>query len=190
MKKLLLLGMTLLLASCANVSKVGPGEVAVKDQLTAKLDSAWNRVEFPSSGKSELWTTDGLTLDSLVFYVGVADGEPLAELAGRQDKQQARFRSAMPPHEIVELYGTVASEGGNSFKLDKLAPAAFLGNDGFRFDFTLLRKGDEVELKGVAYGAVRNGKLYLMTFRAPKLYYFNKHLGRVEAVARSLKLRG
>ncbi|MEW5892665.1 MAG: hypothetical protein AB1697_05970 [Pseudomonadota bacterium] len=190
MKKLLVLGLSLLLTACASVSKVGPGEVSVKDQLSARLDSAWNKVALPNNGKSEFWTTDGVTLDSLVFYVGIAEGEPLAEQAGRQDKQQARFRANMPAHEVVELYGSVISEGGNSFKLDRLAPAVFLGGDGFRFEYTLLRKGDEVELKGVAYGAVRNGKLYLMTFQAPRLHYFKKHLGRVEAVAASLKLRG
>jgi hypothetical protein len=188
--KWLLLALTVLLASCASVSKVGPGEVVVKDRLVAKLDSAWNRVEIPGSNKSEFWTTDGLTLDSLTFLVDIAEGDPLTELASRQDKQQPRFRTNMQAHEIVELYGVVASEGGNSFKLDKLSPATFLGDNGFRFEFTLLRKSDEVELKGMAYGAVHNGKLYLMVFRAPKVHYFDKHLARADAVARSLKLRG
>jgi hypothetical protein len=123
-----------------------------------------------------------------VFYTGIVDGTALDQLPSRQEKQQPIFRSTMAPHEIVELYGTVASDGGNRFTLGKLAPAQFLGGNGFRFEFSVLRKGDEVELKGVAYGAVRNGKLYLMAYRAPKVYYFNKNLARIESVAQGLAL--
>lgn len=186
----LVLVMALMLASCVSVTKVGPGDVVVKEQLSAQLDHAWNRVDLPGLGKAEIWTTDGITLDTLMFYVGISEGEPLEELANRQEKQQLRFRATMPAHEIVELYKAVASDGGSIFKLEKLAPAVFLGGEGFRFDFTLLRKSDEVDLKGIAYGTVRNGKLHLMVYRAPRVHYFNRHLARVEAVIRTLKLRG
>jgi hypothetical protein len=186
---LALAAIMLLTSSCATVTKVGPGDVLVKEQLNAKLDSAWNRIDLAGTGKSEVWTTEGLTLDTLTFYVGITEGEPLAQLQQRQEKQQARFRPSMPAHEIVDMYGALASEGGNTFHLDKLAPTTFLDTTGFRFDFTLLRKGDEVELKGIGYGAVRNGKLYLMVFRAPRVYYFPKHAARAEAVAQSLKLK-
>jgi hypothetical protein len=188
--KWMLLALTVLLASCTTVTKMGPGSVVVKEQLVAKLDSAWNRIDVLNRGKAELWTTDGMTLDNLAFYVGVAEGEELAPMTNRQEKQQVRFRTSMQAHEIVELYGALASEGGNSFKLDKLTPSTFLNGDGFRFEFTLLRKTDEVELKGLAYGAVRAGKLHLMVFRAPRLHYFSRHLARVEAIARTLKLQG
>jgi hypothetical protein len=188
MRWLVLLLITLL-ASCATVTKMGPGDVTVKEQLSAQLDSAWNRIDAAGGNKTEVWTTDGLPLDTLVFYVGIADGEPLVQLPQRRDKQQPIFHGTMPAHGIVDLYGTVVSEGGNGFSLGKLAPTTFLDTAGFRFEFTLLRKGDEVELKGVGYGAIRNGKLYLMVFRAPKLYYFPKNAARVEAVARSLKLK-
>lgn len=186
----LLVGLTLLLASCAGMSKIGPGDVTIKDQMVAKLDSAWNRLDAPNSGKAEIWTTDGLPLDSLMFYVGVKDGDPLVELQNRQEKQQPRFNAKMQPHEVVELFDAASTENGSQFKLDKLSPSPFGGNNGFRFDFTMIRKGDEVELKGVGYGSMRAGKLYLMVFKAPKIYYYGKHIGRVEAVARSVQLRG
>lgn len=191
MKKLVLL-LTFFLASCAGMTKVGPGDVTIREQVSAKLDSAWNRLEMPNAAgpKTEIWTTDGLTLDTLVFYVGIKDGEPLAELQQRTTKQQPLFRAGMQPHEIVELVETTATEDGSSFKLDKLSPAAFGGGSGFRFDFSQVRKADEVEVKGIGYGTIRDGKLYLMLFRAPKIYYFNKNLGRVETVAKSVRLRG
>ncbi len=186
----LLLGSILFLTSCAAMTKVGPGEVTIKEQMVAKLDSSWNRLEARGAQKTEIWTTDGLPLDNLMFYVGVKDGDPLVELQNRQEKQQPRFHATMQPHEIVELFDAVTAENGTRFKLDKLSPMQFAGGNGFRFDFTQIRKGDEVELKGVGYGALRAGKLYLMVFRAPKIFYFGKHIERVEAVARSVQVRG
>ncbi len=187
--KWLLLGLTLLLASCANVAKIGPGEVAVNEKLTARLDSAWNKLDFPAKGKTEIWTADGLPLDSLVFYSAIGDGETLAELQGRKEKQQPRFRATMQPHEIVDLFEIVVAADGSSFKLDRLSPAPFAGGNGFRFDFSVLRKGDEVELKGAGYGVVDDGKLYLMVFRAPKTHYFGKHISHVENLASSIHIR-
>jgi hypothetical protein len=190
MQKHLIILVALLLSACVNIAKVGPGEVVVKDQITAKLDSAWNRVDLPNAGKNEYWTTDGLALDTLVFYPGVTEGTPLDLLPNRQEKQQPIFKGNMTAHEIVDLYSAVVSEGGNRFSLGKLSPAEFVGGAGFRFEFTLLRKNDEVELKGIGYGAIRNGKLYLMAYRAPKVHYYNKHLARVEALAQTMKVKG
>lgn len=187
--KWLLLGLTLFLASCANVTKIGPGDVAVNEKLVARLDSAWNRVDFPGKGKAELWTRDGLPLDSLVFYSAIGNGEALVELQSRKEKQQPRFLATMQPHEIVELYEVVAAADGSSFKLEKLSPASFAGGNGFRFDFSILRKNDEVNLKGVGYGVVNDGKLYLMVFRAPKTHYFGKHIVNVETLASSVHIR-
>lgn len=185
----LLLGITVFLASCASVTKVGPGEVAVNDKIVARLDSAWNRIDIPGMGKAEIWTTDGLPIDSLIFYSAIGDGELLMELRNRKEKQQPRFRATMQPQEIVELFELVVTEDGSSFKLDKLSPSTFAGGNGFRFDFSLLRKNDEVALKGVGYGVVDIGKLYLMVFRAPKTYYFGKHIAKVESIANSVKIR-
>lgn len=177
-------------AGCAAVARVGPGEATVRENLTVTLDSAWNRIERGNSAKAEVWTTDGLTLDRLTFYVGVADGEALAELRQRKDRQIPKFRAAMQPHEIAEMYEVFVTYDGSSFKRDKLAPAQFAGGEGFRFEFTRVRKGDEVEMRGVGYGAVRGGKLYLVVFEAPRIHYFNKHLGRAEAAAKSARVRG
>ena len=190
MSRLWLGALAVLLSSCIGMARVGPGDVAIRDKLVAKLDSAWNRFDGPGTGKSELWTTDGLTLDVLRFFVGIQDGEPLLEVRDAKDKQVPRFRAAMQPQEIVELFDTVMSQGGNRFRLDRLAPAAFAGGNGFRFDYGLIRKGDEVELKGFAYAIVRDKQLTLVFFQAPKLYYYAKNAERAEAVARSVRFKG
>lgn len=177
-----------LLASCAGMSKVGPGDVVVRDTLAVKLDAGWNRYEGPGMGKVDVWTNEGLPLDTLRFFVGIQEGEPLTEMRGTAEKQVPRFRSAMQPHDVVEMFEAVATNGGNTFRLDKLAPATFAGNTGFRFDYTLVVKQNELEMQGFGYGTVRNKRLHLVVFQAPKVHYFTKLAGRAEAVAGSARL--
>ncbi|HAY29150.1 MAG TPA: hypothetical protein DIT03_11685, partial [Candidatus Accumulibacter sp.] len=136
------------------------------------------------------WTLDGLPLDRLVFYVGIADGEALADLPQRKDRQVPKYRTTMQAHEIVEMYEVFATHDGSSFQRQKLAPAAFAGGEGFRFEFSRVRKSDELEMRGVGYAAVRGGKLYLLIFEAPRSHYYARHIGRFEALVQSARIRG
>ena len=52
-----------------------------------------------------------------------------------------------------------------------------------------MRKVDEVRLRGVAWGAVRNGELFLIHYSAPRLAFYAKHAGAVEAIARSARVK-
>jgi hypothetical protein len=189
MRRLFLLA-TLILAGCVSMAKVGPGDVVVRERMVVRLDSAWNRFDGGSSEKIELWTTDGLPIDVLRFIVGVQDGEELAKIEGRKDKQLPRFRKTMQPHEIVETVEAYLTANGSTLTRDKLAPAQFGGGEGFRFEYTLLAAGSEVQMKGVGWGVVVGERLYLMLFQAPRIYYFGKNLPRVEAVAQSVVVRG
>jgi hypothetical protein len=183
----LLVPAVFLLASCAAMTKVGPGETVVRESLTVRLDQGWNKLAI-GTGKVEIWTTEGLPLDTLRFYVDVKDGEPLQEVRGANQKQVPQFRTAMEPREVVEMFEVSSVADGSRFRLTKLAPANFLGSAGFRFDYTLVRKADEVELKGFGYGAIRDGRLTLIVFEAPKTHYYGKVAPRAEAVVASARI--
>ena len=133
-----------------------------------------------------MWTQDGLSLDTLRFFTAVPEGEPLAEIRGSNEKQVPKFRATMQPQEIVELFENLSVTGlnsGSTFHLDRLVPVKFLGGDGFRFDYSLTRKGDELEMKGAAFAAVRDQRLYMMVFQAPKIHYFGKWAAAAEVIA-------
>ena len=180
------LPLVLLLSACAAMTKVGPGETVVRDSLSVRLDQGWNKLAV-GTGKAEVWTTEGLPLDTLRFYVDVKDGESLQEARGANQKQVPQFRAALEPREVVEMFEVFSVADGSRFRLVKLSPASFLGTEGFRFDYSLARKVDEVELKGFGYGAIRDGRLTLVVFAAPKTHYFGKLAPRAEAVVASAR---
>ena len=187
MKRWLLLPAVFLLASCAAMTKVGPGETVVGDGLKVKLDQGWNKFA-NGNGNVEVWTAEGLSLDTVRFYVKVAEGQPLEQIRGANQKQIPQFRASMEPNEIVEMFEAFSVADGSSFQLIKLAPAKFLGASGFRFDYSLVRKSDEVELRGFAYGAIRDGHLTMIVFQAPKIHFYGELALRAEALATSARL--
>jgi hypothetical protein len=192
MKRAWLLVAALVFTGCVTpITWVGvsPGATLVREHLSVQVDASWNHLEGGSpEAKHDLWTTDGLPLDQLHFFVGISPGEPLVALKNRPDKQVPRFQKDMQAYDIVELYETLSTLDGSTFTRGKLTPMTFAGGNGFRFEYTLVRKGDEVTLKGVGYATVQKDRLYLMVFEAPRIHYFAKDLPRVEAMAASAKI--
>lgn len=175
----------LFLGGCATPATFHPGTVAIQERLLVD-STGWNRFEDSGAGASEFWTMDGIALDRLRFFVALAEGESLARPLGK--RPLPAFRAAMSPHEIVELYEAFTTEDASAFELVRLSPARFLGTDGFRFEFELKRRLDHLALRGLGYGAVVGGRLYLVIYSAPKLYYFDRHLAAAEAAVASARL--
>lgn len=189
MKRVLTLLAAVMIAGCAAFAAVGPGPVTVGDKMTVSLDGKWNRApSMFAPAKGEVWTAEGIPVDRLTFFVGLSEGDNLMQVRGAGDKKLPPFRSAMTPSEIVEFYEAYATADGSSFTLQRLEPAPFGGADGFRFEFQVVRKSDELRLAGVGYGALRGGKLYMMVYTAPRIHFFPTYLPRVEAIARSARI--
>jgi len=183
------------LAGCAQMVKVEPGQVTVKEALSLNTANAWNRFELGqlylsvAPGAAEVWTQDGITLDALAFFVGVAQGETLGSALPGTSKKLPAFRSTMTPGDVVELYEQMVTQDGSAFALKRVAPGRFGDQPGFRFEHTITRKSDNVLLKGVGQGAVVKGKLYLVAFTAPSIYYYDRYLPQVEPLMASARIR-
>jgi hypothetical protein len=192
MKRWMVVLGALLLAGCAQPTwvAVAPGETVVQERFSVRADASWSRLDGLNEPKHEVWTSDGIPLDQLHFHTGITAGESLVVIKDRPaDKPIPRFRSDMQAQDVTELYESFATRDGSVFKLEKLAPARFAGEDGFRFEFSRVRKGDNVRMRGLGYGAIHRGELFLMVFEAPRIHYFAKHLEQVEAIAASIRIR-
>jgi hypothetical protein len=181
----------LLLGGCAAVSKVATGEVVMKDRLVLTVDKPWNQFERGLGDNTPTWTQEGITVDALRFYVALKDGDLIAPTPSQpKGAQPLAFKAGMGPQQVAKLFEGLYARDGSSFTLDRIEPAPFAGQPGFRFEFSSVRKSDDVRLRGLAWGAVRNGELFLISYTAPQLAFFPRGRADAEAIARSARLRG
>lgn len=182
---------SLLLAACAApVSRVEVGETTVGKRLAVKVDAAWNQFGGGLTAGVPTWTMEGVTIDALRFYTDIKDGQTFGPSNPPKGRQPLIFKASMQPADIVAMFQSLQTQDGSSFALDKLEPAEFLGGTGFRFEYSTVRKVDEVPLKGVAYGRVRDGELFLVSYSAPRLVFFPRYQPRVESLIKSVSLKG
>jgi hypothetical protein len=179
-----------LLAACAQVTKVASGETVLRNRLAVTVTTPWNQFERGMGDNTPVWTTEGITVDALQFYVGLKDGELIAPTPSEpKGTLPLAYKAGMQPADVVSLYQGLWTRDGSSFALEKLEPAEFLGGTGFRFEYTLTRKLDEVRLRGVAWGALRNGELFLINYSAPRLGFYARGIGQVEALVKTAKVK-
>ena len=162
--RVVLLGCALLLAACSNVAVVGSGEAVVAERLSVRVEEPWNRFEGGIAGPIPTWTREGITVDALQFFVAVQDGKPIAP--ARDKEKPMIFRAGMQAHEIVSLFENLYTQDGSTFKLDRLAPDAFLDAEGFRFEFCGCARATMCACRGRLGGGARQGAHRHRVFRS------------------------
>lgn len=185
-----------MLASCAPYTLVAPQRQTVGGVISVEPGMRWNKLEMsPYQGKVEVWTLDGLALNSLVFFTGVPDGEPLfvsrsLAASGQQEKPPV-FRANMNPLEIQELFDATIARNFRTSIIESrnLKPVEVAGAPGFRFETRFVGR-DEVVRSGVFLGTVRGGRLYGAWFQGARLHYFQRYVPEVESMAASARLVG
>jgi hypothetical protein len=185
-----------LLAGCATpYTLVEPKRQTVGGVISVDPGMKWNKLGTANvKGKVEIWTLDGPRLNTLMFFTGVADGEPLfVSRSVDQSKVEKPpvFRSTMNPLEVQELLdATVRRYFQTTLSKERgLRPESIADGRGFRFD-TRMTGRDEVERSGVFVGTVRGGKLYGAWFQGAKLEYFKRYLPEFDHIVASAQLVG
>ena len=176
MSRIFYLLLVVALAACASVAKLQSGEQAIGERLVLTFDGAWNEVG------ENIWTREGLPIDELRVFAGIRDGERIG------DEKGPVFSAGVKPSEIPRLLAADLTADGSVFTLHRLEPNRFAGG-GYRFEYTLRRKLDNVELAGIGYASVKGGTLFALLYSAPKLVFFDRYKPAVEHIAQSARVR-
>lgn len=196
MRVLAALLLACLLVACTTIAKVD-GEQVVGGKLAVTLPEAWNKVTDPwERGRYDMWTQEGIALDHLRLWAGLRPGESLVarptvlfRAPGEKDPRYPTFTTGLRPHRLVNLFEQVYANDG-VVQVTRMEPAVFAGRPGVRFEFTLVRRADDLVLQGVGWAAEHRGELYAATFAAPKLAFYSRLLPMAEAVVRSARIMG
>jgi hypothetical protein len=134
----------------------------------------------------ETWTIDGVALERLRFFTGLAEGQPLLGLqpAGTADPR-ARFSTAMTRPELAEL--VAESLFGSRYPPRHVRPARFGGAPGFRFEVSYATS-DGVRREALVAGAVIRARLHVIVYDGTALYHFEKYRDEVERILESITL--
>jgi hypothetical protein len=148
-----------------------------KSTLTITPGRAWNRGGPRPGRNAESWTQDGYSLNDVTYYGGIADNATLFREVDKKNAPLPRFNKTMLLPDIPQLFEQSyrIALGTPLFTIGTVEQAQFAGQTGFRFTYDFVDKSDEVRRKGEARGAVVNGKLYMMTYEAPEIFFFDRN---------------
>lgn len=195
MMKLLssVLGTSLVLAgsqAMAN-SLVSPGPTAkiARSSVSAAPAGEWNRLSRSEGKNVEVWTRDGDSLNKVTFIGGVGLGQTLYKERNKKEAPLPTLADNMLIADIpVVLESTYRSQYQvNRMSIDSQEITTVNGHQAIRFTYTFVRNEDEVTRKGEAVGAIVDKKLYLFSYEAPSIYYFDKDLANFRQIVETLK---
>lgn len=168
----------------------GVSAVVAKSPLVVTPAVAWNKLGARPGRNAESWTLDGLTLNDVTFYGGIANDATLFRDARKKTDPLPRFASTMLAPDVAQLFESSyrVSNGTSLMTINAVEPAQFAGHSGFHFTYTFVRQDEEVKRNGDGTGAIIDGKLYLITYEAPVIYYYAKNLADYRAIVASARL--
>jgi hypothetical protein len=161
-----------------------------KSALTVTPGNEWNKLGARPGRNSETWTLDGDLLNDVTFYGGIPSGKTLFREISKKHKPLPRVSSTMLITDIPVLLE-------NSYRIaldtplmaiDAIEPAEFLGTKGIRFTYSFALPNEELRRCGEARAAMVKGKLYMITYEAPALHYFDTSVSAFRQLADSATL--
>lgn len=183
----------LLLAAPAAAHKLRLRGEAVKvadSGITVTPSRDWNRLDAKAGKNTETWTLDGEQLNDITFFGGIEAGKPLVKERDKKRDPLPKFTTTTLLIEIPELlegtYRTHKQIG--AFRLLSTEPVKFLEHDAVSFTYEYV-DADLLTRRGEARASIINGKLYMITFDAPRLHYFDRGLSDFRALVTSASLR-
>lgn len=177
-------------ASAHKLREMGETVEVADSDVTVTPARDWNRLNGKIGKRTETWTLDGEQLNDVTFFGGIEAGDPLVKERSKKRDPLPKFTSSTLLVEVPELLeGTYRTyKDLAAFQLLNVEPGSFLGSNGvyFTYEFT---DSDQLTRKGEARAAIIDGKLYMLTFDAPRLHYFDRTLADFRALADTAKLQ-
>ena len=176
-------------AGNALIAKGQPVAVA-KSPLTITPDREWNKMGARPGRNSETWTLDGDALNDLTFYGGIESDRPLFREIAKKSRPLPRFSSTMLLTDIPALFEQSYRIALDTplMTIDGAEPATMAGGRAIRFHYSFTRQGEEVPRLGEAVASIVGGKLYMISFEAPKIYYYDRDVASFRAMAGTARI--
>ena len=161
-----------------------------KGAFTVTPQTEWSRWSSRPSKNGEIWTQDGFGLNMVHFIGEVGNGETLFKDRKKKDRPMPKVRGDMIATDLAELFEASFSieYDVTQFDMTSLEPAKLGGHDAVKMTFEFALPNDALTRVGEARLAMVGGKVYLVSFIAPELHYFDQSIGEVRAMMDTLQI--
>lgn len=168
----------------------GPHTGIAQSRISAIADGQWNKLGGARGKNVEIWTLDGDALNKVTFFGGIPVGRTLLRDTDAKRHPLPKVTDNMLITDIPMLLETTyrSQNAVDQMKIDLQEPALLDGHKGIHFTYAFTRRDDEVQRQGEAVGAVVDGQLYLVTYEAPSLYFFDKDIEKFRKLVGTLKI--
>jgi len=191
------LALPLLLASAtaaiAGNTLIVPGQpVAVaKSTLTVVPSREWNKLGARPGRNTESWTLDGAPLNEVTFYGGIENDRTLFREVSKKEKPLPRFAATMLLTDIPALVESSYRIALDTplMRIAAAEPAELAGNKAIRFRYVFTLPEEEVERQGEAVATIVDGRLYMLSFEAPTIHFYDRDLPSFRALVATARLQ-
>ena len=166
------------------------GRVEINNMYSLETNKKWSQFE-QKEYNFIFWTVDGYTLQRIVFFKPISDNESLYDhnsFFTKESEKRPIYNSNMNKFEIKEFFEDcilwskrlvkIDSNNFKNYKIDNF--------DGITFD---IEGQNELGLiyKGFVVAVVKDKKLYLAYFVAPKIEFYEKYHKEAKKMLSSIK---
>ena len=166
------------------------GRVEINNMYSLKTNKKWSQFK-QKEYNFIFWTVDGYTLQRIVFFKPISDSESLYDhnsFFTQESEKRPIYNSNMNKFEIKEFFEDcilwskrlvkIDSNNFKNYKIDNF--------DGITFD---IEGQNELGLiyKGFVVAVVKDKKLYLAYFVAPKIEFYEKYHKEAKKMLSSIK---
>ena len=166
------------------------GRVEINNMYSLETNKKWSQFE-QKEYNFIFWTVDGYTLQRIVFFKPISDSESLYDhnsFFTQESEKRPIYNSNMNKFEIKEFFEDcilwskrlvkIDSNNFKNYKIDNF--------DGITFD---IEGQNELGLiyKGSVVAVVKDKKLYLAYFVAPKIEFYEKYHKEAKKMLSSIK---
>ena len=193
-KKIFIISFFLILISCQadkTYILVEPGKVEINKIYSVNTNMKWSQFQ-EREYNFLFWTVDGYTLQRIVFFKPLEDGQSLFDydsLFTKKNEKRPTFNSKMNKFEIKEFFESciIWSREFTSFETTDIKNYKIGETEGVSFD---IKAQNELGLnyKGFAVVGIKNNKLYSIYFIATEMEFYDRYKKEAEEIISSVKI--
>ena len=193
-KKIFIISFFLILISCQSDKTyilVEPGKVEINKIYSVNTNMKWSQFQ-EREYNFLFWTVDGYTLQRIVFFKPLEDGQSLFDydsLFTKENEKRPTFNSKMNKFEIKEFFENciIWSREFTSFETTDIKNYKIGEIEGVSFD---IKAQNELGLnyKGFAVIGIKNNKLYSIYFIATEMEFYDRYKKEAKKIISSVKI--